>query len=135
MPSEFKNEALLDFNQPDNEKAMQELNKSLDENYAAFGNHKSMNAYAENSRQEQIKLLINEHVWLQKIGFIMMKPEPYGKISKYDSRGIDLNVLNEKRFNMAFPLVYWKEDENKINSIMRPTLPDASFWGGIETLR
>lgn len=62
-------------------------------------------------------------------GFIMARKASFPANRQYSDYGIELYVLNEKRFKLAFALddVYSKgKNKSSINSVMRPTLPDAS---------
>ncbi len=64
-------------------------------------------------------------------GFMMLrKDERYGPF-EYIDFGIDLHVLNEKRFKLSHPEPPKPEgqvDFSKVNSILRPTLPDQDIW-------
>lgn len=64
-------------------------------------------------------------------GFIMMRKSAGNLNMRYKDNGVKMYVLNEKRYKLAFSLPYPKPEEidwGKVNSIMRPTLPDLSFW-------
>ncbi len=52
-------------------------------------------------------------------------------VHEYRDLGIELHVLNEIRFNRAFPPPFARAvpiDQRLVNSIMRPTLPTAEIW-------
>ena len=64
-------------------------------------------------------------------GFTMLrKDERYGPF-KYIDFGIELHVLNEKRFKLSHPKppkFTGPVDFSLVNSILRPTLPDGMVW-------
>ena len=64
-------------------------------------------------------------------GFTMLrKDERYGPY-KYIDFGIELHVLNEKRFKLSHPKppkLTGQVDFSQVNSILRPTLPDGMIW-------
>ena len=64
-------------------------------------------------------------------GFIMLRKDGrYGPF-EYIDFGIKTHILNEKRFKLAFhdpPLPTDKVDLSKVNSILRPTLPEGMMW-------
>ena len=64
-------------------------------------------------------------------GFVMLrKDERYGPY-KYVDFGIEMHVLNEKRFKLSHPEPPKQKGEvdfSKVNSILRPTLPDQEMW-------
>jgi len=67
---------------------------------------------------------------LQK-GFIMAKKIFEDVKFEYKEPGVELYVLNEKRFKLAFSLPYKfseKIKSRKVNSIMRPVLQASHFW-------
>jgi len=85
----------------------------------------------EEKRAYLIKQMVQIHVWSMQRGFIMMKNEAGQGGLEYKDYGIKLHVLNKKRFKLAFALsdkFSREKDEKKVNSIMRPTLPDTPFW-------
>ena len=64
-------------------------------------------------------------------GFMMLrKDERYGPF-EYIDFGIELHVLNEKRFKLSHPdppKPTGQVDFSEVNSILRPTLPDGMMW-------
>ena len=64
-------------------------------------------------------------------GFVMLrKNERYGRF-EYIDFGIQLHVLNEKRFQLSYPESYkpiGRVDLSQVNSILRPTLPHGLMW-------
>ncbi len=64
-------------------------------------------------------------------GFIMLRKDERRGPFEYMDFGIKLHVLNELRFGLAFP--HFPEnkgpvDLTKVNSILRPTLPEGGIW-------
>ncbi|MFH1768935.1 MAG: hypothetical protein ABH858_07225 [Candidatus Omnitrophota bacterium] len=81
-------------------------------------------------KETVIKQLIGIHVWALQQGFIMIKKEPDNIKFIYKNHGVKLHVLNEKRFRLAFVGGYafsQRTDKDKVNSIMRPRLPNKNF--------
>lgn len=74
----------------------------------------------------------------QQQRFIMVK-KGEGEINfTYKDRGIKLYVLNEQRFHLAFdtPSVVPKTlNRAKVNSLMRPSIPDMSFWWRLRAIK
>ena len=64
-------------------------------------------------------------------GFMLLrKDERYGPF-EYIDFGIELHVLNEKRFKLSHPDPPKPTDQvdfSEVNSILRPTLPDGMMW-------
>jgi len=68
-------------------------------------------------------------LWAMRYQFIMMKNGVNGINMEYQDYGVDMYVLNEKRYKLAFNIYYSLPetvDWSKVNSIMRPTLPSSS---------
>ncbi len=91
------------------------------------------NAESQNLNVSQYRLESEKkyYVWSLQKGFIMLKPEKAILNYKFKNPGIELDILNEKRFNLAFSLPYnnpGKIDWENVNSIMRPIFPTDSFW-------
>ncbi len=79
-----------------------------------------------NIRQKEIVEMLDD---LQQ-GFIMMRKNSDPVDLQYRETGVKMNVLNEKRYQLAFDLPYPMQeaiDWDKVNSIMRPTLPSLSL--------
>ncbi len=50
---------------------------------------------------------------------------------EYRDFGVDLHVMNERRFGLSFPAPFSRTvpvDVRKVNSILRPTLPATEVW-------
>ena len=64
-------------------------------------------------------------------GFILLrKDDRYGPF-EYIDFDIKMHILNEKRFKLSFPTPPQPTDQvdlSKVNSILRPTLPDGLMW-------
>jgi hypothetical protein len=64
-------------------------------------------------------------------GFILLrKDDRYGPV-EYVDFDIKMHILNEKRFKLSFPNPPQPTDQvdlSKVNSILRPTLPDGLMW-------
>ncbi len=64
-------------------------------------------------------------------GFMMLRKDEKLGPYKYIDFGIELHVLNEKRFKLSHPdppKLEGQVDFSKVNSILRPTLPDKGMW-------
>lgn len=64
-------------------------------------------------------------------GFIMLRKDSKNGPYEYIDFGIKLHMLNEKRFNLSHPdppKLTGPVDLSKVNSILRPTLPDGMMW-------
>ncbi len=80
-------------------------------------------------REAVITRLIEDFVGDYKQRFFMVKKKGKKRRPIYKNFRIPMYVLNEKRFYLAFTKDFLEEgDSKKINSIMRPTLPDPSVW-------
>lgn len=82
-------------------------------------------------REAMIQEIIEDHVSNMLKGFIFISQKDEFPVQKYKSNGLNFNILNEKRFNLAFSfdhLFLRKKNNSKINSIMRPTLPGLDDW-------
>jgi len=116
----------------DNQEARKALLKLLLKNQLDVfkGN---INTLPENQIARDLRLdrLIKQFVHDLQEGFIMVKKNPREFQYQYKDLDIQLFILNRKRFHLAFSLPYdfpTEIDQRKINSIMRPTLPNSSFW-------
>lgn len=96
---------------------------------------------ANNSQEAEIILqaverasisgILGQHVMSFQQGFLILGKTPGTLHPKYIDFGIDLHVLNEKRFNLSFKPEFPRPQEidwNKVNSIMRPTFPTLPVW-------
>lgn len=82
-----------------------------------------------------IKKILKSHSQELQQGFIMMKMEPFEEPPVWRDLGVHLDVLNVERFQRAFLFSLQddgKKDLTKVNSIMRPTLPDLIHSNGIK---
>ena len=64
-------------------------------------------------------------------GFIILSKDDKQGPFEYVDFGIKLHVLNEKRFRLAFPHIpvfSGPVDLTKVNSILRPTIPEGDVW-------
>ncbi|NIO06758.1 MAG: hypothetical protein GTO40_01745 [Deltaproteobacteria bacterium] len=64
-------------------------------------------------------------------GFIMLRKDERHGPFEYVDFDIKMHVLNKKRFNLSHPdppKPGSKVDLSKVNSILRPTLPDGMMW-------
>ena len=82
-------------------------------------------------RREWIRGLIQRHVNNLQQNFILMwKDDRDPTMHAYRDLGIELHVLNERRFSLAFPPPLSRTaaiNPFKVNSILRPTLPNRSL--------
>ncbi|MFC1510167.1 spermidine synthase [Candidatus Omnitrophota bacterium] len=63
--------------------------------------------------------------------FIFVKKEKVNLDFQYQDPKIELFILNEKRFNLAFDRDFDSDqyqDHALVNSILHPTMPDLSYW-------
>ncbi len=97
--------------------------------YERLGGQNGQSVSAEESdwRVEYMKEFSED---LQQ-GFMMLrKDQRYGPF-EYIDFGIQLHALNEKRFKLSHPSPPKPKGEidfSKVNSILRPTLPDGDIW-------
>lgn len=79
-------------------------------------------------RREWMRQFIDVHASNLEQGFILMWNDDRDPTAHtYVDLGIDLHVLNERRFGLAFPPPFSRSediDPFKVNSILRPTLPN-----------
>ncbi len=79
-----------------------------------------------------MRKFVAQHVIDLKQGFILMwNGDRDPLVHEYRDLGIELHVLNEIRFNRAFPPPFARAvpiDQRVVNSILRPTLPTAKIW-------
>jgi hypothetical protein len=74
--------------------------------------------------------LIDHSLALQQ-GFIMMGNTPDRFNSPYQTPKIELDVLNQRRFDLAFEVVFPRAeeaDDRYVNSIFRPTFPTLPIF-------
>ncbi len=67
----------------------------------------------------------NEH------GFIMLRKDRKSRPFKYVDFDVHMYLLNEKRFQLSYPKPPQNSDPidlSKVNSILRPTLPNGGLW-------
>lgn len=82
-------------------------------------------------QEEIVTQLLTDFVHDYTQRFIFVKKDKETFDYQYRDPGIALFILNEKRFNLAFDPVFNSDEyQNKayVNSILRPTIPDMSFW-------
>ncbi|MBN3039133.1 MAG: hypothetical protein JW869_06960 [Candidatus Omnitrophica bacterium] len=112
----------------DNQQAQESLRK---EKIALSGPGGGRYLISKRTKEDFIKQIIRQYVEDMQKGFIFLKPESEELQFRYHDPAVELHVLNEKRFELAFALPYqFPEgiDEDKINSIMRPKFPGLPFW-------
>jgi len=83
-----------------------------------------------------INQLLNDFVADYHQRFIFVKPEHREMEFEYDEPGVELFVLNKKRFDLAFeqPMINGESSNgSNINSIMRPRFPNIAFWWRLRT--
>lgn len=97
--------------------------------YKIFADAISKNSTIDLAEIESEK---EEYILDVQKGFIMIKKGDEEINTIYKDPEVELYVLNEKRFPLAFASIdvflQEKIDKKKINSIMRPTFPSISFW-------
>jgi len=77
-------------------------------------------------RRERMRQFIDKHASNFEQGFIMMwNDDRDPTVHTYRELGIELSVLNERRFALSFPPPFSRRavDPFNVNSILRPTLP------------
>lgn len=77
---------------------------------------------------ERLKLVTSD--FLQQ-GFIYLAPDKRDLTREYRDFGVELHVLNEQRFYLAFAdhlKVPEEVDQKRVNSVVRPTLPLTPWW-------
>ncbi|MCK5213921.1 MAG: hypothetical protein KAR05_01025 [Candidatus Omnitrophica bacterium] len=81
-------------------------------------------------KDEMVRKIIEGYVGDQRKGFIFLKSGEEDLDYSYWDRDISHYVLNKERFLLAFDVPYKDEDADagKVNSVMRPTLPERAFW-------
>jgi spermidine synthase len=80
---------------------------------------------------KQIKSFIQTHVVRLETGFIMATKHPQTFADSLQSPRVPTYVLNRQRYPLAFTVKFPAPvgiDEHKVNSIMRPTLPNINYW-------
>ncbi|HKJ01189.1 MAG TPA: hypothetical protein VJ997_02005, partial [Longimicrobiales bacterium] len=83
-------------------------------------------------RREWMRQIVERHVDALEQGFLAMwKGGRKDRTPTYRDLGVELHVLNRKRFRMSFPPPFRATspiNEFRVNSILRPTLPARSVW-------
>jgi len=83
-------------------------------------------------RQEWIRRTVAQHVLYFGEGFLLMGAGDVDPaVREYRDFGIELHMLNEKRFGLAFLPPFSREaeiDSRLVNSILLPTLPTTEVW-------
>lgn len=76
--------------------------------------------------------MISDHILPLQQGFIMLGRKKGVLSGEYgEGPGVELDVLNRKRFDLAFTVEFpttEEADQEKLNSIMRPTFPTLPLW-------
>lgn len=76
--------------------------------------------------------MVADHIMPLQQGFILLGNMIGGFSGEFgDGPGVPLHILNEKRYELAFLVDFPKPkeiDEDKLNSIMRPTFPTLPLW-------
>ncbi|VAX36799.1 Spermidine synthase [hydrothermal vent metagenome] len=114
-------------------------NLELDNKKAVNGVYQLLEKFGRGTdgfdRKHEAEDLVRSYVYRLQEGFIMIKAEKEKIAPYYHEPTVDLNVLNRKRFDLAFILPYYFPshlDNSKVNSIMRPVLPKIEAWGSIK---
>jgi spermidine synthase len=86
--------------------------------------------FVKNQEKTIAKRILLRFISQLKTSFIMATQKKLTGELSFKDYGVNLHVLNSKRFELALKVPYniTKVNRNKINSIMRPTLPNAPFW-------
>ncbi len=82
-----------------------------------------------------LQKILKSHTEKLRQGFIMVQKEKPSHAFNYVQGNISFNILNEQRFYRSFIFpehLSRKKEEDKINSIVRPTLPFRLSTGGIK---
>ncbi len=85
----------------------------------------------EEGQEDEITEYLTEFSENMQQGFIMLRNDERHGPFEYVDFGIKLHVLNEKRFKLSHPdppKATAEVDFRKVNSILRPTLPDGMMW-------
>lgn len=75
--------------------------------------------------------ILGQHVMSFQQGFLILGKTPGTLKPEYIDFGIDLHILNKKRFDLSFGPKFPRPAEidwSKVNSIMRPTFPTLPVW-------
>ncbi|GMQ92277.1 MAG: hypothetical protein BMS9Abin11_1599 [Gammaproteobacteria bacterium] len=81
--------------------------------------------------ERQIKGFIWKFVVRKEDGFVMATKHPQTFADSFQSPRVPTYVLNRQRYPLAFAVKFPVPvgiDEHKVNSIMRPTLPNINYW-------
>ncbi len=129
-------ESIVPYNiniEQDNARAREAVIRKIDELLAEGNNHEFIEAYQFMLKVKGKEFVINKMIQSFAIslsqGFIVAAKGGNPLDGQYKDYGIELFVLNEERFKLSFALfeAYSKAlKESRINSVMRPTLPEAS---------
>ena len=106
-----------------NARAMEILQQGYRERFARLGR-------TEGLIQARMAIFVADHAADLVQGFLLLRTGP-GTVEPYRDLGIKLHMLNELRYEGAFPRRFFAPSElgpQRVNSIMRPALPTASIW-------
>ncbi len=112
----------------DNERALEALRAAQKARASAPGKHRRGR---REDPEAQVRRSLAKHVIGLQYGFIMVRRDSKELAAEYWDPGIEMHVLNEERFRLAFSLPfpdYRSVDPALVNSIMRPTLPTLDFF-------
>ena len=83
-------------------------------------------------RREWMRQIVQQHADALEQGFIAMwKGGRQERTPAYRDLGVELHILNRKRFGLSFPPPFPASvpiDQLRVNSILRPTLPRRTVW-------
>jgi len=83
-------------------------------------------------RNAWIRQVVAQHVTYFNESFILMwKDEQDPEVHAYRDLGVELHILNEKRFGLAFPAPFSRTaavETGSVNSILLPRLPVMGVW-------
>ena len=85
----------------------------------------------EEGQEDDITEYLTEFSENMQQGFMMLRKDRKLGPFDYVDFDIELHVLNEKRFKLSHPDPPKPTDQvdlRKVNSILRPTLPDGMLW-------
>lgn len=123
----------------DNKKIQQRVAERVAQLISEGENQRFIEAYQfmekQMGKKAVIKKILESHSQELQQGFIMVSNRKKNWQGVFNPSGVALRVLNEERFHRAFlvPETLKAEyDASKVNSILRPTLPDMRFVNGIK---
>lgn len=103
--------------------------------------HLALLAAARNSEERRVleeviirstaRALMVEHSYSLQQGFIMAAKREGQLKPKYRDDDIELHVLNEERFNLAFVVDFPRQEQVQwqyVNSITKPRFPNTALW-------